>query len=563
MGKNQNHHIARIIFFVLGQFQEWHRGLVTRKQPKKRGIYSSLFFERSIFQAGLSSFSRSLGPRPAISSHDPGVELLALNDFQQLNFIFVAINKTLIKDPLTGYQINLSKFMKRNSLLILLSLLIFSSCKKKSEEHITIPVIHTSAINNITTSKASSGGSVSSDGGSVITVAGMCWSKTNSTPSISDNKAVATVTSGSFSVELTGLESNTTYYVRAYATNSEGTGYGLVISFSTAPNLGPVASAPSISGIHKTNAILTLAYVYSDPENDPEGASTFQWYRANTPTGAGETAITGATEEIYVVQEADLGKYISAGVTPKATSGLATGNKVKCAYTGVIGVGTDVTFTYNGKLVTYGILTSERTGKKWLDRNLGAPNVPVDETDFANFGDLFQWGRAADGHQTVSWTSQFEDIGIGVNGRTSIAEPFAYSNTDDPGTSKFIFVPYDVEPMDWRMPQNNNLWQLPVNKNNPCPAGWHVPTADEFKAEGFTSIYDGFEKLKITASGARQTVGAFVYGAIYKSRYWTSTAAEDQQKKTTQAYAFEFLQYSTTATSNARASGFPVRCIRN
>jgi hypothetical protein len=456
--------------------------------------------------------------------------------------------------------------MKRISLLILLSVFIFNGCKKKSDKpNMTIPAISTSAISSITASKASGGGSVSSDGNSAITGSGLCWSKSNTTPTLSDNKAVAAITNGSFSIELTDLQSNTTYYVRAYATNAIGTAYGQVISFSTVPNLGPVASTPAISGIPKTDATLTLTYVYSDPDNDPEGVTVFQWYRANTTDGAGEIAILGATGKTYVVQESDLGKYVRAGVRPKATLGLYDGSEVKSAFTGVISVGTDITFMYNGKLVTYGIIVSETTGRKWLDRNLGAANLPENVRDVVNFGDLFQFGRSADGHQLTSWFRENNNTtGQAINGTTSKIAPFAYSNTDQPGHSKFIVAEsYDdnMEPGDWRKPQNNLLWQLPANVNNPCPTGWHVPTVDEFKAEDLKGINDGFRKFKFTANGFRNLSG-YLYDP-YRLSYWTSTVAPISGTSLTSAFSFEFYDDIGREVHSPRATAFPVRCIKN
>ena len=81
-------------------------------------------------------------------------------------------------------------------------------------------------------SSAISGGYVEDDGGMGIIDCGICWS-TNDNPTIADNKTIDTLGAFGFESSITGLEANTTYYVRAYATNSVGTGYGNVISFKT------------------------------------------------------------------------------------------------------------------------------------------------------------------------------------------------------------------------------------------------------------------------------------------------------------------------------------------
>lgn len=99
----------------------------------------------------------------------------------------------------------------------------------------TVPSgITTSTVSSITQTTASSGGSVSNDGGATITAKGVCWSNTTSTPTIYNSITNNGAGTGTFSSSLTGLTSNTTYYVRTYATNSVGTAYGSVTSFTTA-----------------------------------------------------------------------------------------------------------------------------------------------------------------------------------------------------------------------------------------------------------------------------------------------------------------------------------------
>jgi hypothetical protein len=95
-----------------------------------------------------------------------------------------------------------------------------------------LPTLTTSTVNSITSISASSGGNISSDGGTVITARGVCWS-TITSPTTANSKTVDSTGSGSFASNITGLMSATTYYVRAYATNSSGTSYGNEVSFVT------------------------------------------------------------------------------------------------------------------------------------------------------------------------------------------------------------------------------------------------------------------------------------------------------------------------------------------
>jgi PKD repeat protein len=93
-------------------------------------------------------------------------------------------------------------------------------------------VITTSAVTGITSTTATGGGNVISDGGFTITSRGICWS-TSTNPTVSGSHTNEPGTTGSFSSTMTGLTPSTTYHVRAYATNSTGTGYGSDVVFST------------------------------------------------------------------------------------------------------------------------------------------------------------------------------------------------------------------------------------------------------------------------------------------------------------------------------------------
>ena len=97
-----------------------------------------------------------------------------------------------------------------------------------------MPTVTTTAISNIDKTTASGGGNVTADGGSTVTARGICWS-TSQNPTISDSYTTDGTGTGSFTSVMTGLTANTTYYVRAYATNSAGTAYGEQVSFTTLP----------------------------------------------------------------------------------------------------------------------------------------------------------------------------------------------------------------------------------------------------------------------------------------------------------------------------------------
>ena len=105
-----------------------------------------------------------------------------------------------------------------------------------NEAPVTDPIFTTSAISEISAETASSGGTISADGGSNILARGVCWSVVNA-PTLDDSKTVDGTGVGNFTSLLTALLPNTTYYLRAYVTTNLGTFYGEEISFTTGSNI--------------------------------------------------------------------------------------------------------------------------------------------------------------------------------------------------------------------------------------------------------------------------------------------------------------------------------------
>jgi uncharacterized protein (TIGR02145 family) len=442
--------------------------------------------------------------------------------------------------------------------------LLFYACDNDDAPK-TLPIVITSsAFTDITTTSATGGGTISSNGNTTITAAGLVYSNIVAQPTLSDGKTVETVTSGPFTSKISGLSSGKTYHVRAYATNEVGTAYGEVIDFMTG-NAAPTADNLIVTGTAEVNKTLTVTYSYTDAESDTQGATTFQWYMADNSTGSNETAIPGATASTFLIQQGQQGKFIRVGVTPKAATGTIAGTEAKSAFQTAVGEATTVTFQYNGAAVTYGIIVSGKTQERWLDRNLGASNSPSSATDVTNYGDLFQWGRAADGHQVVLRNGPNDGDMVGANGITSATTPFEYSSTATPPHNKFIVVDGDNGPFDWLSSINNNLWQGVGGLNNPCPSGWRIPTSDEWAAEGSafgTTLNDAFTALKITYTGGRDgTTGDFFQTSSLAS-YWTSTVDPTDSERIMRVRVIGGVGISISGTS-VRANGFACRCIKD
>jgi len=117
-----------------------------------------------------------------------------------------------------------------------------------------LPTLSTITASSIKSTIATAGGNISSNGGADVTASGICWD-TSQNPSIAGSHTSDGTAIGSFISGMTELIPSTLYYVRAYATNSEGTAYGNVISFTTSPLQIASLTTNTISSITSTTAI--------------------------------------------------------------------------------------------------------------------------------------------------------------------------------------------------------------------------------------------------------------------------------------------------------------------
>ena len=191
------------------------------------------------------------------------------------------------------------------------------------------------------------------------------------------------------------------------------------------------------------------------------------------------------------------------------------------------------------------------TGKTWMDRNLGATQVATSSADANSFGDLYQWGRAADGHQC----------------RNS-SKIYGASSSDQPGHGYFIIVDASEE-YNWRFPRNTNLWQGVNGTNNPCPSGYRVPTLSEWEQERLSWTSNDAagafaSPLKLPEAGYRDNI--WVGSVLYKfyGYYWTSTFCTVSICGTSQRAVVLFFSWNNSnVQSRTAASGSSVRCIKN
>ncbi|MDY0143448.1 MAG: FISUMP domain-containing protein [Bacteroidales bacterium] len=260
------------------------------------------------------------------------------------------------------------------------------------------------------------------------------------------------------------------------------------------------------------------------------------------PTGGENYTITG-TSQLLSVPFALHAKTAENGLTDGSASGEMqywNGTEWVLVSSGFDGA----TLTLENGIPTWVgaySVSNPNTGKIWMDRNLGATQVATSSTCEPAYGDLYQWGRATDGHQL----------------RTS-GTIGTLANSYNPGHGDFI----TSSDSDWLITSNDNLWQGVNGINNPCPSGYRLPTEAEWEAEidtwGTQNVAGAFAStLKLPVAGYRDfndgslnAVGSYGY-------YWSSTVGGSYLR-----YLY-FGSSSAYMLSDYRAYGHSVRCLKD
>ncbi|PAM92766.1 hypothetical protein B4N84_21790 [Flavobacterium sp. IR1] len=291
----------------------------------------------------------------------------------------------------------------------------------------------------------------------------------------------------------------------------------------------------------------------------PAIVSSYSCNTANSGTMVVGTAVSGITQTITATVT-KIGAYSITTNTVNGVTFSASGTFSSTGYQDVIltATGTPIAigfdkFTLN---TTPGCSFDRPTidantvvgkaNKIWMAYNLGATKVPTAPDDTAQYGDLYQWGRATDGHE-----------------KTNSLTTTTRSNTDTPVDGKFIIM--TAAPLNWRSSANNKLWQGGSGANNPCPAGFRIPTIQEFKDEISQSkigdVKSAFYNtpLKLVAAGHRDLTNGNLGSVGVSGFYWSSDL--DRYNN-----AYILMIYGGGAGGNSTyypAMGLSVRCIKD
>jgi uncharacterized protein (TIGR02145 family) len=200
---------------------------------------------------------------------------------------------------------------------------------------VVVPILTTTAVTSITLTTAVSGGNITSNGGGTVTVSGICWATTTA-PTTASSKTIDGALTGAFTGNLTGLTPGTTYYVRAYATNSAGTAYGNEVNFVTTAVVVPTLTTTAVTSITLTTA--TSGGTISSNGGGTVTASGICWSTTAAPTTANSKTTDGTATGTFSSNMTGLTPGAQYHVRAYATNsaGTAYGNEQVFTTTAIV-----------------------------------------------------------------------------------------------------------------------------------------------------------------------------------------------------------------------------------
>ena len=320
-------------------------------------------------------------------------------------------------------------------------LAVIAGCKKDSPQ--TLASLTTTAITSVTQNEATSGGNITSNGGSAITKSGVCYA-IHPSPTVSDSVTTdGTGATGTFSSSISGLYAGIKYYVRAYAVNTSGTAYGDEINFTTTPGV-PALTTTVISGLAPL-----VAYSGGNVLGDGGSSVTARglvWSTTAHPTITNSKTSTGTGTGIFIDSLYPLASetvyYVRAYATN--TSGTGYGNEITFT-----SASANAVFDVDGNVYSY-ITIGTQT---WMTSNLRVAH-------YRN-GDPI-----TDGSGTSTFYASANWFAVDQGGTSPTTGGFTYPNGDPANNAKYgkYYDPLSVG-------DNRGI----------CPTGWHVSTDDDWK----------------------------------------------------------------------------------
>ena len=420
-------------------------------------------------------------------------------------------------------QLKINQGLVKSFAIAILSmlLLILVSCEEKE-----VPVVITSIPDNVSGTSATCGGSVVDEGSGIILERGICWS-TDKDPDTDDETICYTPGIGDFIIDLENLNGGTTYYVKAYAINKDGTGYGITRSFTTRGQL-PVAVTLLPTSVSTDNA-------FFNAKVNANYLSTDLFFEYGTTTGLGTSVpypgnpVTGNSDITISVKVTSMLPATKYYYRIKAVNSLG---------------------------IKYGDKVSFITKTSDLDGNIYSV-IAIGEQYW--MGENLKTTKYNDGKPIPLVTDDSKWASLST-------AAYCWYNND------IKYKPIYGALYNWYAVKTNNL----------CPVGWHVPTDEEWTVLteylGGKDVAGGKIKEAGTSHWASPNTGAsnesgftampagnrrydgFFSGATGHATWRTST--EYDVNKVMYRYVFYHSASLYSASTNKNA-GYSVRCIKD
>ena len=404
-----------------------------------------------------------------------------------------------------------------------------------------VPTVTTGIIYNITETSASANGNLDDIGSGFSSVSqhGHCWSSEATAPTINDNKTSlgSKNTTGSFESSLTGLTPNVLYYVRAYATNNAGTGYGNPVSFSTSATAGvPELITTPVSSITGTTA--TSGGSITSDGGSSIIAKGVCWSSSHNPTTGDDYTNEGSGSGTYVSVMTGMNQKTLYYVRAYATNANGTGYGDEIEFVTGFDCGTRLTDPRDGK----SYLTVQIGSQCWMAENLNVGqridgvqdsqnNSIIEKYCYDNnedncnlYGGMYTWDEIMD-HTTVEMTQ-----GVCPKGWQTLEMHLGMSQET-------------ADSVGWRGAGEGGKLKAPGTTY------WDPPNRGATNSSLFTALPAGHLDPDGNFSGIR-----------YNTSYWTSTLIIDTQVWRRYLSADE---HRISRLDGNREYGASVRCVED
>ena len=411
-----------------------------------------------------------------------------------------------------------------------------------------IPEVITSDISDITIESAISGGNVTKDGGCPIIARGICWNDYNTFPVILENHTTNGSGVGSYTSNITGLDANTTYYVRAYAQNSiGGTVYGEVKSFTTDDGLPNGLITTEISNITATTA--TSGGNIADNGGFAITSRGVCWSTTNNPTISDSHTTDGNGTGSFTSSITGLSEWTTYYIRSYAT------NETGTTY------GQQLTFTANNPITDYdnnSYQTIKIGNQIWMAENLKTTHY-ANGTEITLVENNTAW-------EALSYTDKaYCYYDNSVTNKDTYGGLYTWSASMD-GASTSSTNPSGIQgacPDGWHLPSDaewDELINFLTNNGYSGNEGFVLKSSSGWYNDGNGNNSTGFNALP---SGVRGQDGSFHSSLEFNTEFWSTTSQFVSSVAYTRFLSYNISTINRYTVNRYKDRGLSVRCLKN